>query len=444
MDIRFWRRKDKIKDAQAAANELYRMLFANAMHGVPIREVSDGTSAIVKGYLYNHIIYAIVNRITGAIAGVPWQVYRIDNVKAHGHYGAAMRAKSVSDALYYKDIAYTPDEQSDIARLLKSPNMHQQLNELLIELATFYLITGNGYLYGVRSDSDNGRIIGLYNMPSNMVRIVFGDYINPIRGYRFDWIDDVIDARDVLHIKTVNPRYDTTGVWLYGLSPIVAASGVMSLSNYTYDTQLSMFQRYGVTGLLTPEKDMLTQTDVEAIKDVWSEIAASRKGDVMAVGVPLRWINVGISPVDMQVIEQQKLTLRDLCMIYGVPSQLFGDSEHSTYNNMREARKALIMDAVLPLMERIKDGLNRFIGSEEYVIDYDLQAFSELQDDITTQVAALSQAWWLTPNERRVSMGRQRLDDEMMDEVLIPSGYIPISDYGAVDDGNEDGNDDEL
>lgn len=437
MKLKFWGRKAKNSDA----NELFRMLFANAMYNVPIRDVADGTSAINKGYLYNHIIYSIINRITASIAGVPWQVYKIENAKAHEHYRSAIQAKAIGDALHYKDVAYVADYESDLSRLLAKPNLYQQLTELLVELSTFYLITGNGYIYGVRSETDNGRIIGLYNMPSNLVRIVFGNYINPVKGYTFDWMDGMINSDDVLHIKTVNPRYDISGVWLYGISPIAAASGVMSLSNYTYDTQLSMFQRYGVNGLLTPEKDTLSQSDIEQIKDVWSEIASTRKGDIMAVGVPLKWINVGISPVDMQVIEQQKLTLRDLCMIYGVPSQLFGDVEHSTYNNMREARKALIVDAVLPLMERIKDGLNRFLAGNGYIIDYDLQAFGELQDDLTTQVAALSQAWWLTPNERRVSMGRQRMDDQLMDEILIPSGFMPISDYSAELEDLSDSND---
>ena len=98
---------------------------------------------------------------------------------------------------------------------------------------------------------------------------------------------------------------------------------------------------------------------------------------------------------------------------------------------MREARKGLVTDAVLPIMEKIKDGLNRFLNTAEQglLIDYDLQAFAELLDDMAQQVTSLAQAWWLTGNERRVAMGKQPIDDEIMDEVLLPSGYIPMSDY---------------
>ena len=283
-------------------------------------------------------------------------------------------------------------------------------------------------------------------MPAHLVEIVFGSFVKPIKAYRLQtFFDGEISPDDVLHIKTFNPNYDNRGSWLYGISPIQAAGGITTLSNYAYSTQISNFAKYGVRGILSGDNDSWTQEQVDRVKELWNSIIDNRKGDIIVTGAPMRWTNIGLSPVDMQIIEQQKLTLRDLCMIYNVPSQLFGASEHSTYNNMREARKALITDAVLPVMEKIKDGLNRFIGDGSIIIDYDLQAFAELQDDMGTQVQMLSQAWWLTGNEKRVAMGRVPIDDEMMDTILLPSGYIPISDYTATEyDNATDDNNDEL
>lgn len=205
------------------------------------------------------------------------------------------------------------------------------------------------------------------------------------------------------------------------------------LSNYTYSTQVNNMKNYGVRGLISGKDSTLTQLQANDIKERLNAVKSDSKGDILVVGSPLDWINIGLSPVDLQIIEQQKLTLRDLCMIYHVPSQLFGDSEHTTYNNMREARKAMITDSSIPLLEKIKDGLNRFLGNENLLIDYDLQAFTELQDDLLQQVNALSQAWWLTGNEKRVSMGRNAFEDDMMDNILVPSGLIPVNELSYSD-----------
>jgi len=429
--LNIFKTKAKADDNQVNANELLRVLFSQISFGVPIIDVVNQSNAVDKGYLYNHIVYSIIRRITTSMQGVPWQVYKVIDDKAEKKFKTAFKVKDYEAAMYYKAAAYEPDDKSEISRLLASPNETERLNDLIEGLASFYLITGNGYIYGLRRSGDKS-IIRLYNMPAHLVEIIFGSYLRPVKGYRLStFIDGEIPAEDVLHIKTFNPNYDAQGSWLYGISPISAAGNITTLSNYAYKTQIDNFAKYGVRGILSASKEGLTQEQAEQIKEKWQAIVDNRKGDIMVSGVPMTWTNVGLSPVDMQIIEQQKLTLRDLCMIYNVPSQLFGDSEHTTYNNMREARKGLVTDAVLPIMEKIKDGLNRFLNTAEQglLIDYDLQAFAELQDDMATQVASLSQAWWLTGNEKRIAMGKQPIDDEIMDEVLLPSGYIPMSDY---------------
>jgi len=431
------------KKEQLTENQLMKLLFSNAMFNNPIVDVLDSHSAVKRGYMYNHIIFSIINRIAGAVAGVPFNVYRVMNEKGRQLYNSSKKAGMYGEAIMYKSLSYEPATDNEVERLIKEPNPQQRLNDLIVELITFYLITGNGYLYGLRRATGDKGFARLYTMPANLVNIIFGNYLEPVKGYRIEYIDGIIPNDDVLHIKNVNPNYDTYGSWVYGLSPIQAAGTLTSMSNYAYTTQLSNFQTYGVRGILGGEGENWTMEQVQRVKDMWNGIVNGSKGDIIVTGAPMKWTNIGLSPVDMDIIEQQKLTLRDLCMIYNVPSQLFGDSEHSTYNNIREARKAMITDAVIPVLEKVKDGLNRFLckGTDLY-IDYDLQAFAELQDDMSVQVAALSQAWWLTPNEKRVAMGKLPIESVTMDDVLIPSGYIPLVDYEMQDNTVND--DEEL
>jgi Phage-related protein len=424
----------KAKVVESDRNELYRMLLGSISFGTPLIDIANQKDAISKGYLYNHIIYTIINRIVNSIAGIPFSVYQLTDKEQAKKAIRAFRQKDYQAAMYYKSQAYEEDYNNPISKLLKQPNGTESFNDMIATIGAFYLITGNGYLYGLRQQTGDRQIVRLYPMPSHKVEIVFGTYLNPIQGYRLDtFMDGLIDKNDVLHIKNFNPKYDEFGSWLYGLSPIQNAAQLTMLSNYTYSTQVNNMKNYGVRGLISGKDSTLTQLQANDIKERLNAVKSDSKGDILVVGSPLDWINIGLSPVDLQIIEQQKLTLRDLCMIYHVPSQLFGDSEHTTYNNMREARKAMITDSSIPLLEKIKDGLNRFLGNENLLIDYDLQAFTELQDDLLQQVNALSQAWWLTGNEKRVSMGRNAFEDDMMDNILVPSGLIPVNELSYSD-----------
>ena len=55
----------------------------------------------------------------------------------------------------------------------------------------------------------------------------------------------------------------------------------------------------------------------------------------------------------MSLIEQYNASIKDLCNIYNVPVTLLNNTESSTYNNVKEAKKALYQNCVIP--ELIKD-----------------------------------------------------------------------------------------
>ena len=71
---------------------------------------------------------------------------------------------------------------------------------------------------------------------------------------------------------------------------------------------------------------------------------------------------MGMNPADLQSIETRIEHLRTICAMYNVDSKLFGDYAASTYNNMMEAKRAMVIDAVLPLANKINKKLIPFIG----------------------------------------------------------------------------------
>ena len=136
--------------------------------------------------------------------------------------------------------------------------------------------------------------------------------------------------------------------------------------------------------------------------------------------------------------------MKDLCAIYQVPSQLLNDSSASTYNNVREARKALITNACLPLKEAIKGLLNKhFISSwnkelgKNLYVDFDINDYTELTDDLDSLYARANSSQFLSVNEKRVMTGFDPIDNPLFDEPMMPLGVIPASEFNSMDDEND-------
>jgi phage portal protein BeeE len=146
---------------------------------------------------------------------------------------------------------------------------------------------------------------------------------------------------------------------------------------------------------------------------------------------------MGLSPVDLQLLESEKITLRELCNVYGVNSALFNDPDNKTYNNMKEAKKEMLTQVVLPELVLIRDAFNRFFEGEigqGFYIDFDITVFPELQEDMKELSAILSQSWWITPNEKRQAMRYDTIQEDTMNEIYIPAGYLPVAELTMLQD----------
>jgi phage portal protein BeeE len=84
---------------------------------------------------------------------------------------------------------------------------------------------------------------------------------------------------------------------------------------------------------------------------------------------------------------------------------LIGDTQAQTYSNYQEARRALYMEAVIPLLKHFKDDWNRTIGAElSSPLDFDRDSFDAItaaRQEATDRVVKLFTAGLITQNEGR-------------------------------------------
>lgn len=426
-------------------SQVYAELLRNVQNR-PVYFTDNVDSYVKEGYLFNPIVYSIVSFICQKCSAIPWNVYEVKNDKALSLYKSATKYDFNAKAVRTKALSVIEDHE--LSPLLVTPNPLQGWAEFFEQMVGFKLVTGNSYIQciGPTAGNNAGLVKELWHIPTQVIHPVAGNRIEPVKGYKYMNNEGLIPEKEIIHLKYWTPEY-YNGAFLLGLSPIRAGKRVVTKSNSSYDSFVSSFQNMGAFGIISGDSktddQMLTEQQAEAIEERFRRKTGPKNwGKPLITSAALKWQQIGMSPVDLNIIESDKMDLRTMCMVYHVPSELFGDAQNKTYSNTKEAGSAVYTNAILPELNAFRDAFNlkvkgRYEG--KIFIDYDASMISELQDDLNYMAQALSSTWWLTPNEKRdmMSFGMDE-KNALMDEYWIPMGLSPMTgmtvDDAAIDE----------
>ena len=426
------------KNAQQTAAAYNRAIYQFLGESIVWNPENDD-SYIKQGYGRNATVYSLVNIITRAATTIPFQIYEKVNENDLKRYKALTSNTLDSNTIYQakklQKNALVELQHTELHDLLNRPNPAQSYNSWLTEIVAFGKLTGNRYIYGLGPDTgaNANRYTELYVLPAQIVEIVSGGLMQPVKEYRIEYNGNYsMPAEDILHIKDFNPYYDGTGSHLYGQSPLAAGMRTLTANNEAVTTGVKYLQNQTARGLLMADEGDLNEVQAQQLKDKFRQQyqGSGNAGDVIITPKKLSWVNFGLNASDVSLIEQYNASIKDLCNIFGVPVQLLNNTEATTYNNMKEAKKALYQNAVIPELIKLRDELNRWLvpkfGDNLY-IDFDFTSIPELQEENEKVVDQLSKAWWLTPNEKRAVMNYGvDQDTPEMDDYYIPSNLLPI------------------
>ena len=395
---------------------------------------------INKGYRYNPTIYSIVNLISKTAQTIPFQIYEVKNVNDLKRYKSLTASDFTANSLFkagqIQKSALVELEDTELHELLENPNPAQSYASWIQEIIAYGKLTGNRYIYGISPDTGNGKskFRELYVLPSQVMEINSGGIFEPVKSYTLEYNGTVrIDADLICHIKDFNPYYDGTGSHLYGMSPLKAGLRAMDTNNEAVTTGVKYLQNQTARGVLTSDEGDLTETQAKELKRKFRQTyqGSDNAGDVIITPKKLSWINFGLNASDLSLIEQYNASIKDLCNVYNVPVQLLNNTDSSTYNNMKEAKKALYQNAVMPELVKIREELNRWLAprfGEKLYIDFDFSAIPELQEEMDKVVGQMAQAWWVTPNEKRAAMSYGvDEDNEKLNDYYVPANLLPMS-----------------
>jgi len=408
-------KKDIFSSNKPLENLANQILYSYISKGVPYALPDNFRTFVSDGYAGNVNIYSIIRKIVNPAIGVKW---------------------CVEDRM-------TDEEAKDqtLMKLLRAPNKKQSQNGFIDEALCWSLTTGNRYIYVLCPETglNKGKPAELHLLPASEVEIVSGDWLEPVKSYKLA-IGNVykeIPADKIIHGKRTNLEFDTNGSQLYGMAPLESALKVMAATNKAYERMATQFEAGGPDYIITGTKETATQEYTpEQRMSIWEWFTGKRwrENRFHIKNLPIEVHEVGKSIVDLNVLEYIKLSLRDYCNIFGVPSALMNDNEYATQSaNSREYQRQLWNNAIIPELEMLKEDLNKVAAiynkatGQDLYFEYELDDIPELQEDMTTQASGLSQAWWMTINERRESMGLERLEMDG-DVVMAPMGIAPLMD----------------
>ena len=427
------------KSAQSTSLDYNKAIYNWLGESVIWNDEND-ESYINEGYRKNATIYALINIITKAATTIPLQIYEIDNANDYKRYKSLTSGVYDSGVIQKSNVlrkrALSEVEDTELHELLNRPNPSQSYSSWLTELIAFGKLTGNRYIYGIAPETgiNVGKYKELYVMPSQIMEIISGGIMQPVEKYKIQYNGNFdIPAEQICHIKDFNPFYDGTGSHLYGQSPLRAGLRSLTTNNEAVQTGVKYLQNQTARGVLMSEEGDLNEVQAQQLKDKFRSAhqGANNAGDIIITPKKLSWVNFGLNASDVSLIEQYNASIKDLCNIYSVPVQLLNNTESSTYNNMKESKKALYQNAVIPELCKIRDELNRWLTpmyGEKLCIDFDFSVIPELQEESDKVVEQMSKSWWLTPNEKRMAMNYGEVeDDESMNDYYIPANLLPIN-----------------
>ena len=135
-------------------------------------------------------------------------------------------------------------------------------------------------------------------------------------------------------------------------------------------------------------------------------------GNIPIIDGMLDAVDVSSDLKSLMLIEQMQQSAQEICNVVNFPSQLIGLKD-ATYQNAKEAKKALWENCVIPMLEELKDGYNSWLTPQfgDIWLDYDIAHIDAIQEDKLMRLKAIKEgAGMMSINEARIAAGYKPVD----------------------------------
>ena len=381
----------------------------------------------------NVVVYKSVMLRSSAVAGLTWNLYTTKN-------GERQEIK---------------DRNHPLLKLIKSPNPAQGQATFIQHVEASRLMDGNVFMQMVNS-ADTSGFASFKKKPPRELWVLRPDWVQVIPGangerlpaeyvympggvsqgkYQVFPVDPITGDSELIHIASYSPLIED--IQLRGLSPIRTAILQILTHNAGQRWNHRLLNNSArPSGAFTTDggKDSMSDLTESQLKDLRQQLAEiygspENAGRPLVLPGGLAWQEMSMTPTDADWLNLKNSAARDIANVIGVPSQLLGIPGDNTYSNYQEARQSFYQDTVIPTAKQLRDELNRrlvpLFGDNIWldIDEDDIPALAALRD---AKRKAISEATFLTINEKREAMGYEHIGPEG-DEILVPANVVPLT-----------------
>jgi HK97 family phage portal protein len=368
------------------------------------QELWQPEAAIRDGYNASAVVYAAVEKRAKLLASVPWKAEKLVNGE------------------------WEHDPNSDLQKLIDSPNPDMSWYELIYEASQSLDLTGNAFLSEIKGGS-RGLPFEMWLLPSQHVRIMPGrerivEYYEYVEGgisgrYR-------INAEDMIQLKMPNPN----SRW-FGMPVLMAAGRATDVDRESGDWQKASLQNRGVVDVHIEVPPEVTAEQRQEMRDKWQERQAgpaNARAPIISSG---KVNQLGQTAVEMDFVASRKAVWSEICAVFGVPMAALGFTESVNLANAEAMNKMLWQDTVVPQLDLLERQFTHQLAREfgpEWRMKPDLSNIEALQENLGDKLANAErlQRLGFTRNEinARLELGFDESPDGNVS--YLPVGMIPF------------------
>jgi HK97 family phage portal protein len=407
---------------------------------------------IDKAYKAIPVIQSIVSKIAEKAADATPQVMRIKNKReAEKYFTQRKYLTNKGQAQKLAEIkikAFEQLENHPFLKLIENPNPLSSGRELRESSFAYILITGNAIEYASVPGAGSRAMqpVELWSIPSPCVKpVMSGDRSRPIKSYAISYsFDKEIPLEQITHFKYFNPVSENNGFEnsFWGYSPLGSSRNIISQKRYADTAQGNLFANMGPSGIISGNNASgsvqgveLTEDQAVAVNDQFraNHMGVHNAGDIIITPADVKWVQIGLSPVDLQILDFNKDLERQIANVYGYPSQLL--LPDGTIANADVGQNMVITNCVLPLLRKFDDArtkkIREWYNDDSLVYISDTDVYPELEVDKAEMVEWMRKAMVFSQSEIREALGYGIEVDH--NDVLVSSNMVTLADIHGGD-----------
>lgn len=433
------------------SNNKFNEAFFKMLGGREAQYDYENKTYINEGFGKNPLVFSVVKQKSDKLKSIPITVKKVKDKSNFKKYQDLLLATKgnmsiiqLANSLRLKSQSF---DEIELDLPLERPNELQSWTDVKALSEIYLNLIGNVFLYAPSPENglNAGTPTNLYVLPSHLIKLVLKKTENilteenPIAKYMLIDGDQYIEfqEKDVIHIKYSNPFFDFNGSHLYGLSPIKSLLRNIESSNAALDHNLKTMLNSGVFGFISGKDRVLTQEQGDAMKQKLREMKIDKgvMSNYSGSSVPVEFTKLSVSTDELKPFDFLKFDLKQICNVLGWSDKLLNNDDGTKYENIKEEKKRVLIDSIIPDCKLIEEGLNdgfikRFKGYENAYVEFDYTELPEMQEDMKAMSEWLKDAP-ITPNEYRKALKYDTIETEEMNVVWISNSKKRIDDVGV-------------